>query len=344
MKQVLFASTATAALVIGGMASAQGIALFGDARLGLGYNIDNAGGELTDDPDFEDDVRAVSRVRFGVNMTGTTNSDITFGATIRADNAQNGQGSDFGQRAGNVFISGAFGTLTYGDTNGADEQHVGDLPGNFSLTGLGDPNETLYLSNGGDLGPGIDAIGRDFASDPNARPTVRYDYEFAGFGLSASTDRDLEDVAVGGSYTFTFGGNSFTAAAGYLDYSGFPGGDVDDDADGLPDDFAESGEMYSAGLSGNVFIFDAGVIYTKANGDAGNDFETLGAGLTTEIMDFDVGGYYSQIINSTGDADGNETYGLTAQYDLGGGASVNGGVGQTYNDATVADFGVKMSF
>ena len=44
MKKVLFATTATAALAIGGMASAQGMALFGDARMGLGYNINNDGG------------------------------------------------------------------------------------------------------------------------------------------------------------------------------------------------------------------------------------------------------------------------------------------------------------
>ena len=44
MKNVLFATTAASALLIGGIASAQGIALFGDARLGLGYNINNDGG------------------------------------------------------------------------------------------------------------------------------------------------------------------------------------------------------------------------------------------------------------------------------------------------------------
>ena len=91
MKKVLFATTATGALLIGGIASAQGIALFGDARLGLGYNINNDGGVLTDRRrrrlDTPDDLRAVSRVRFGVNMTGETDSGITFGATIRADNA-----------------------------------------------------------------------------------------------------------------------------------------------------------------------------------------------------------------------------------------------------------------
>ncbi len=43
MKKILFASTALAGLAIGGAASAE-IALFGSARLGLGYNINNSGG------------------------------------------------------------------------------------------------------------------------------------------------------------------------------------------------------------------------------------------------------------------------------------------------------------
>ena len=340
MNKILFASTATAALVIGGMASAQdsGVALFGDARLGLGYNIANDGGALGDDPEFEDDVRAVSRVRFGVDMTGTTNSEVTFGATIRADNAQNGQGSDFGQRAGNVFVSGSYGTLTFGDTSGADEQHVGDLPGNFSLTGLGDQNETLFISNGGDLGSTIDDGSNDFASDPNARPTVRYDYSLAGFGISASTDRDLEDISVGGSYTFEFAGNAITAGVGYLDYAGF----LDDESSAF-----SGGEMFSAALGGSIAGFDAKVIYTQANGDGGSDFETLGAGLSGTVADFGVGGYYTKIIDATGavvESDGDESYGITATYDLGGGASVNGGIVETYGASTVADFGIKMSF
>ena len=100
MKKILFASTALAGLAIGGVASAE-IALFGSARLGLGYNINNDGGvdletarrasTTTGDESSRlegtDDLRAISRIRFGVTMTGETDSGITFGATIRADNA-----------------------------------------------------------------------------------------------------------------------------------------------------------------------------------------------------------------------------------------------------------------
>ena len=151
------------------MASAQGIALFGDARLGLGYNINNDGGVVVERRrrSTADDLRAVSRVRFGVNMTGETDSGITFGATIRADNAVGGQGGTDGQTAGSVFVSGSWGTLTYGDTNGADEQWVGDVPGNYSLTGLTDFDETKFISNGGSFG---NDTGNNFAVEP-VRPS-----------------------------------------------------------------------------------------------------------------------------------------------------------------------------
>lgn len=150
MKKILFTSTALAAMAFGGVASAQGISLFGDARLGLGYNIMNNGylAPLDADGDTEDDLRAVSRVRFGVNMTGVTESGITFGATIRADNAGNGQGGTSGQSAGNVFVSGDWGTLTFGDTDGADARYVGDLNA-VGLTALGEQNETPFVSNAG---------------------------------------------------------------------------------------------------------------------------------------------------------------------------------------------------
>jgi outer membrane protein OmpU len=125
MKTAIPATIVTAVLLVGGIASAQGVILFGDARLGLGYNIDNDGGVVVDDArQTPDDLRAISRVRFGVNMTGETDSGITFGAEIQADNAEGGEGGEDGQAEGSVFVSGRFGTLTFGDTDAADQQWV----------------------------------------------------------------------------------------------------------------------------------------------------------------------------------------------------------------------------
>ena len=350
MRRTLVATAAALVGLAGGPASAQGITLFGDARLGLGYNINNDGSVRAPDADgdFPDDLRAVSRVRFGVIMTGETDSGITFGATIRADNARAGQGGEDGQRAGNVFVSGAWGTLTFGDTNGADEQWVGDVPGNFSLTGLTDINETRFISNGGSFGG--DSGGEHFAPNPFARPTVRYDFDYGGFGLSVSTDRDLADIAVGAGYAGDFGGGYWSVGVGYYDFASFTTiGDpeltlVDTDGDGAPDAAVvgepvgvtfPAGDQWSVGLKGEYDAFSFGVTYTALNSNSEDlgqaDADNLLLGAAYSFGNVSVGAYYGKILNANGsDAfevlDGADAYGLTGQYDLGGGATVNGGI------------------
>ena len=388
MKNVLFASTALAALAIGGAASAQGITLFGDARLGLGYNINNDGSVITDE-DAQDDVRAVSRVRFGVNMTGETDNGITFGASVRADNAIGGQGGSNGQTAGNVFVSGSWGTLTFGDTAGADENWVGDTPGNLSLTGLGDLNETFFISNGGSFGTDT---ANSFANNPFARPTVRYDFDIAGFGISVSSNRDLTDVVVGAGYAGEFADGTWNVGVGYNNYASFrdsqgtsisvcEGQDVNGETIITTDCLAgdnvftipgadssitiPSGEQWSASAGGTYGNFGLGVVWTQADSDSnrfvdGASFSTIGVGGTFGWEAFTVGAYYVSIYDA-GDRlsafDGEDTYGLTAAYDLGGGAQVATGIATTFgrgsdinpnrgerSGETVADFGIKMSF
>jgi outer membrane protein OmpU len=382
MKQSVFATAAAAALLVGGAASAQGIALYGDARLGLGYNIDNDGGTLVDDDgSTPDDLRAVSRVRFGVNMTGETDSGITFGAEIRADNAEGGQGGEDGQTEGSVFVSGSFGTLSYGDVDGADYYRVGDVPGNYSLTGLGDYNETLFVSDGGDFGSDG---GRSFAANPFALPTVRYDYDIAGFGLSLSSNRDLTDIGVGAGYSADFGGGSWTAGVGYYKFDAFVAfgestqfavcgnGDVDPATgeclgelvvvEGEPaEEVFPDGEQWSIGLNGEYESFALGVTYIKIDSDTADigEFDAdnllLGASVTLDAWSFGLN--YGKFLNAKGeleDLDGDDTYALSGQYDLGGGATVNGGVRRTYNipelddgdgdSAWIGDFGISMNF
>jgi outer membrane protein OmpU len=360
MKKVLFASTALAGLAIGGMASAQGIELFGDARLGLGYNIFNDGDLILDaDGDTPDDLRVVSRVRFGVNMTGETDSGITFGATIRADRAIEGAGDvrnpgiggdrdDEGQTEGSVFVSGAWGTLTTGDTNGADEQWVGDL-NEVGLTCLGCQNETFFFSNAGDFGGGGDVAAVE------ERPTIRYDYDFAGFGVSLSSNRDLTDIGVGAGYSGDFGGGSFTAGLGYYDFDGF-GVDNPELGVGLGNEF--EGHQWSAALGGEFGMFNGKLIYTQAevdnvtldtDGEVGQAGIGLGAGFDAWSVD----AYYFQIVKGDGifdDIDGLQSYGLGATYDLGGGARIEGGLASVWSideaddGFVVADFGIGMAF
>lgn len=352
MKKILFASTALAALAIGGAASAE-VEMFGDARLGAGYKVDNDG----DVNDTDDDIQAISRVRFGVTMTGESDAGITFGATIRADNAINGEGVDdnrgfSNQRAGSVFVSGAFGTLTFGDIDEAHQFHVGDLP-ELGLTGLGFFNELPYFGNRGGV-----PDGREEAEDPDDfdagisggsyRPTVRYDYNFAGLGVSISTGSQLDSYAVGASYTFDFGGASLTAGGGYFD------GEANAvDPESLQEDVTEASQ-WAAGVQGTFGGFNAQVNYTVAEVEGEDDTETAGAGIGTEIGMFGVNAFYIRYLENPGGEDDDEAYGVDMTVDLGGGAAIRGGVVRTpsifldgegdADNELIGDFGISLAF
>lgn len=370
MKKILFASTAAGAMAIGTIASAQGVTVFGDARLGLGYNINNNGtpayyrvfgpdGETVVDFESADELRVVSRVRFGVRMSGETTNGIAFGATIRADNAQGGQGGSMGQTAGSVFVSGVYGTLSAGDTNGADEQHVGDVAG-VGLTNFGDYNETLFLSNGGEFDPDD-----SFAVAPGKRPTLRYDYDFGGLGLpglgfSISTDRRVRDVVLGASYTFDLGnGNSVGLGIGYADIplSGQPVTPPPQQFNAPIRVADDDVEQITAMVEGTFAGISAKVVYNDADAGA-NSFTAWAASLGYTFAGIGFTGFYHRIDSADGVIaafDGEDSYGIGFTYDLGGGATLAGGVGELFgrripgtdtlgDKATVADFGIRMAF
>ena len=256
-------------------------------------------------------------------MTGETDSGITFGATIRADNAKGGQGGTAGQTDGSVFVSGSWGTLTFGDTNGADEQWVGDVPGDFSLTGLGNYDETPFVSNGGGFG---NSNSIQFANNPFARPTIRYDFDIAGFGISVSSNRDLTDIVVGAGYSADFGGGSWSIGAGYNDFASFDvfnAGrrhtvtviDQTTGTAGRPSSCRASpartssrrGEQWSVGLKGTYSQFGFGATWTKIDLDNSNTANVSGGGAQSLLFGasygfdaFSVGAYYQEVLNADG--------------------------------------------
>ena len=87
------------------------------------------------------------------------------------------------------------------------------------------------------------------------------------------------------------------------------------------------------------------------------DADNLLVGASYTFDAWSVGAVYGKILGASGaleDIDGEDSYELSAQYDLGGGATLNGGVRRTYNlvdaDGTeadaawIGDFGIAMSF
>ena len=121
------------------------------------------------------------------------------------------------------------------------------------------------------------------------------------------------------------------------------------------------GDQWSFGLKGNYASVAFGATYTTISSDS-DSFGTSSAdnlllGASYIFDAFSVGAVYGTVLSGKGDLgllDGDTAYGVTAQYDLGGGATVNGGIFQSYevgdlanglgDNALVADFGIAMEF
>ena len=160
-----------------GIAAAE-VSIGGDGRMGVkGLN----GGDVVFD----------SRIRISFTASGETDNGLTFGGSIRADNAgadtDGGGAGDNGQQ-GSVFVSGMFGKVIMGDTGSAAKQAVGQA-GGVGYTGLGDLNEIGYI---GDV-----------------HPSVRWDYTMGDLSLHASTDSigqaDDADSLLSGAMSYSIG-------------------------------------------------------------------------------------------------------------------------------------------
>jgi outer membrane protein OmpU len=298
MKKVLLATSALA--MMAGAASAE-IALSGSARMGLVYDgsLDAGGGETY----FS------SRVRIVFTASGETDTGLSFGASMRADQQGGNNNDDPADKDGDsngdstVFISGAFGKLTMGDVGGAADALVGQVSG----VGYG-PNDALQE---------IDFIG-------TTKTAVYYEYSTGSltFGLGAGQlydvdlDADTEDqLNIGVKYAT----DAFSVALGY---------ETSDSEDALH--LGASATFGAATLKARVTDRDSEAdIQWATSIDYAIDATTI----TAFYTDF-------------GDND-TQHIGLGASYDLGGGAAVAGGI--VLQDAagvneTFADVGLKFSF
>jgi len=159
MKKILLATTLLAASA--GFASAD-VTISGSGRMGLVQS--KIAGKV--------ETQFSSRIRIAFNASGTTDGGLSFGASVRND--QSGVGNTANGDS-TVFISGAFGKLTFGDVaGGAADELVGQISG-VGFTGLGDTNEIGFL--------------------PGTATAVRYDY-------------------TSGALSFALGASQTTAAAG----------------------------------------------------------------------------------------------------------------------------------
>ncbi|MBC2836149.1 porin [Paragemmobacter straminiformis] len=254
-----------------------------------------------------------SRARVAFTLSGETDGGLSFGASFRADNAVGANGNT-DTTDGSVFISGAFGKLSMGNVAGAAEAAVGDLSG-VGYTGLGDFSDTVYLTGDGAEG----------------EPIVQYAYTAGDLSVyaSASDGAQVSNYALGLGYKM----GDYNFGIGY-----------ESTDDGL---FGDDATHVVASAGGTFGAVSAKVVYGQADLGSGFDLTQYGLSATYSADALAVTGYY-KVVDTDFIAGETTAVGLGASYDLGGGASVKGGVVNVDNeflgDNTAYDLGVTFSF
>jgi outer membrane protein OmpU len=342
--RALFATTALVATA--GVASAD-IALSGVAQMGIQGGSGNATTQFVQDID----------VTF--TMSGTADNGLTFGAAIDLDESAAGVGTNDAGVA--IFISGDFGTLTLGDTDGALDWAMTEV--NVAGASIND-NETAHAGFSGNA----------YLDGHYDGQILRYDYSFGDFAVALSVEQDDNTTglgaapnaagnrigfgnyivgtaavgnvaavtadpiwAIGGRYSGAFAGGTFGVGVGYQ----WTTDAFDNGAAGLVD-------VAVTGLSANVALdsgFSAAVNYAMINVDITGVTATdgthwgIGAAYTFDAITIaaNYGQYDWESNAAAGDSNG---YGLVAQYDFGGGLSAHLGYG--WSDVTAVNQGVVI--
>ncbi|MEL6519853.1 MAG: porin [Pseudomonadota bacterium] len=340
MKKVLLASTALVGLA--GMAAAE-VSISGSAELGI------VGGSR-----YDDNVQFFNDVDVTFSMTGETDGGLQFGVSVDLDEAAtldpdsassfDSELDDIGGYA--IFISGNFGRVTVGDTDGALDFALQEI--NVGHPGSIDDSETEH--------PGFFGSYHDGAGFYDGQ-IVRYEYSFDAFTVAVSveqgqstTDLDTDGdgfvvagvdeqsvealdtaFAIGARYTFDLAAGSIVVGAGYqsIDADAVGGLLEDGNAARTAD---ETADIFGISVTGN---FDSGfsAVLNYVDGDIagieGSNYVGVGAAYSFDALTL-AANYGMFDFGDDSEADG---FALNVGYDLGGGMSVLA----AYSDGTVTD-------
>ena len=275
-------------------------------------------------------------------MTGQTDTGLTFGASIDLDESDgSGSGNDAEGASGafdnrkqggeEIFISGAFGTLTMGDTDGALDWALQDI-------GIGNSLGDVHTSHHGYLGNDFGDGGRNSqVGDPRVDngdgQIARYDHSFGDFAIAFSADiaeAEGDDIlAAGAKYSFALPAMRLGVGVGWQQrievVRDNPGGTnyrTQRDATGISLD-AE----FDNGFRTILNWADLGYSYLTYDPGISEKYEGIGLAYTME--DWTFAANYGR--RSTGpDYNGGQNgIGVAVNYDLGGGAEMQLGYHRT---------------
>ena len=300
------------------------------------------GGDWVDNGDTDASYELHTDIDVHFTMSGQTDTGLTFGASIDLDESDgSGSGSNtppdaegasaaFDNRAQGgeeIFISGAFGTLTMGDTDGALDWALQEI-------GIGGTLGDAHTAHAGYNGNG-------FADGAGGGQIARYDHSFGDFAvaLSASISDDASDedvLAAGAKYNVSLPAMELGLGVGYsqLGHDG-----EEDSAIGVSLD-----ANFTNGIRAILNWVDMGdVNQLPTDPDpVGENYVGVGLGYTVDDWTFAVNwGKYSEKypegylapLHDRGQAG----YAVVVNYDLGGGAEVQ--LGYTKSECEIETAG-----
>ena len=320
MKNILFATTALVATA--GIANAQSanLAISGFAEIGMSdTNTAGQGWQFHNDID----------VTF--SMSGETDGGMAFGATIDLDevtNAGDDNGIPQGANDASAFISGGFGTVTMGDTDGAFDWAM--IEANVVGGSIAD-DETAHSGFTGNAG-------LDGSEDGQV---LRWNYSMGAIGIAASLEQDGNNAAntnddatgFGLTYSLDAGSTSVSFGVGMQDAS------ATSDITGFSVRAAmDNGLTIAANMSDQTTSATTSV-----------DRVGVGLGYTMDALAFGIN-WGEATTSTTGAADAvADGVGLAVTYDLGSGAVAQFGYGSGKANAAAASVttmsaGLALSF
>ena len=250
---------------------------------------------------------------FGIAGKTTTDGGLEVGASFDLDLNSGGEAAPDDEE---VYISGGGITLTLGDVGSAADSilaNVGDI--GFDGIGIDDTAETFF----------------DITTQ-----NIHVKGEFGAITVVATGNMDEAGTDASEDYGIaaTYDAGTFSVGAGYAsDEVGLLGAtDIEV--------FVVSGSVTAAGADINLFF------HTADSDDFAESISGYGASVAYPMGALTLVGSVGATDLDDDDAD----FGVGAEYDLGGGVSFAGGIGQVDNPfldddgITVADFGIKMKF
>ena len=204
-----------------------------------------------------------------------------------------------------IHVEGDFGKVTLGDTDGAFDWAMDELAGAGAIA---DDHTTHAGYNGNSGLDGIDVL--------------RYENSFVGLQLGLSIERGAD------------GGNGDVVGAGIK-------GGIGDISVGVGFQQNDSENVAGASVMATFGTITGGLNFSQKSVDNGDDTSHMGVGATYTVGSTAVNVNFG----TSEEGDTSETgFGVAAQYDLGGGAKLQFGYGNSEDSDDSWSLGLKMSF